>query len=351
MQLPLLVRLCSSVCLLLGLGLVGEAAQPLQPKPADNKAPLPADFERLAEIFAPPGTPSVEGKAWVAVDTRPANYPFDLYGWLIHDRPKEIILLDWYGELHKHSKPGADEKRPKIIQEKNGGFRLDKIQQADHSVAWRVRPEDFAAKTRKFLADGLPEDKETKGVFGMVHQRFGLADYVIEAARFAHVAHQLGHKAQAVKLYAQASNAYKKYADSYSGGFEKAGPLHVFVADRIASGFRNGAIYAGHGGTSRAELQKLWEKIAALQHHEFREEAKEMVKHYQGLLDEDRRWVEPDAKALAKMTTEQKVAYWLYRLRDLDVGQWSDPDSYYVLDKFDFEMLRRDKDKHNPAVG
>src|SRR5690349_4769765 len=96
-----LALVCCSVCLLLAQGRAGVAAQPEPPAPEGDRVPPPGAFERLAEVFAPPGTPSVKDKAWVAVDTGPANMRSDLHGWLIHDGPREITLLDWYGELHK----------------------------------------------------------------------------------------------------------------------------------------------------------------------------------------------------------------------------------------------------------
>ena len=133
-------------------------------------------------------------------------------------------------------------------------------------------------------------------------------------------------------------------------GTENIDELHIFVANGIASGRRNGAIFAGHGGTSRKELQKSWEEIAAIPYHQYRDEAKEMARHYQGLLEEDRGWVEPNADALAKMTAEQKVAYWLYHLRDLDVGQFSDPGWCYVLSELNVVFGVLDKKKPNAAV-
>ncbi len=97
------------------------------------------------------------------------------------------------------------------------------------------------------------------------------------------------------------------FARTYAFG-GNAGELYLFLATRVASNHRNKAIYGGHGGVPRLELRKHWEEIAALPDHKYREEARTMIKHYQSLLDEDVRWVEPDAKALAAMTTEQKGA-------------------------------------------
>ena len=221
---------------------------------------------------------------------------------------------------------------------------------ADFSVAWKIRVEDYAAKSKKFLLDGLPKEKDTEGIYASVSQRFGLADHVVEATRYAHFARQFGQKSHAADLYAHARKAQKKYVDMYIGPLEKAASLHVFVANRIASGHRNGAIHSAHGGTKRKELQKQWERIAALPHHKYRKEAKTMVQRYKQLSEEDTHWVEPDAKALAKMTTSRKVAYWLYHLRDLDMGQWSDPGSCSVFGQFGVGVRDAKKKKRNAAV-
>ena len=81
-------------------------------------------------------------------------------------------------------------------------------------------------------------------------------------------------------------------------------------------------IGAGDHRTPRKDLQGLWVKLAAKPNHPYRDDAREMLKLYQSLLEEDRTWIEPNAEALANLTTEQLVAYWLYHLRDLAVWQW-----------------------------
>jgi len=344
MLLPRFVRLPCLTCLLLGVIHDGTAA-PFPP--AKNK--VPADFKRLAKVFGRPGSASVIGKTWVAVDTGPENVPLDLHGWLIEDGVKGLLLLDWYGELHKLRKSASDEKRPKIKEGEDGTFLFSTFQESDFSVAWKVRAEDYAAKSKKFLTDGLPTDKDTNSASASVSQRFGLADHVVDAARYAHFAYQFGEKAHAADLYAHACKAQKKYADTYIFGFDKPVSLHVFAANRIASGYRNGAIFSAHGGTTRRELQKRWERIAAIPHHKYRNEAKAMAEHYKNLIKEDARWVEPDAKAFTKMTTEQKVAYWLYHLRDLDMGQWSNPGSCSVFGQFGVDL--RDAKKKKPNAG
>ena len=46
------------------------------------------------------------------------------------------------------------------------------------------------------------------------------------------------------------------------------------------------------------------------------EQAKDLVAGYKSLIEEDCAWNEP--KWFASLSTDQKVAYWMYRLRDLD---------------------------------
>ncbi|HYV35854.1 MAG TPA: hypothetical protein VE988_09140 [Gemmataceae bacterium] len=63
------------------------------------------NFDKLAEIFAPAGTPSIQGKAWVCVDTGPANFPTKRHGWLLQDDPEQITIIDRIGEVQKLKKP------------------------------------------------------------------------------------------------------------------------------------------------------------------------------------------------------------------------------------------------------
>lgn len=321
-------------------------AQTTPSGPGRKDAPPAAAFDRLAELFAPPGTPPIKGKRWVTIDTGPANIPQARTGWLVEDGAKEVTLLDEDSEVVKLRKPAVGEKRPTVEGDKEGNISLSRYLEADRSVAWKVEPADFAARAKKFLADGIPTYKEDRGFRDMSRGRFTLQGHVIDSARLAHFANQQGQAELAARLYAHTEQAYKKYTDSYGGGFEKTGALHEFVADRLASREQNGAISAAHGGTARAELQKRWERVAAIPYHQYRDEALEMVKGYQSLLDEDRRWVEPDAKARAAMTADQRAAYWMYHLRDLAVGQWSDPGSCSVLGEFGFG----DDPKPNAAV-
>jgi hypothetical protein len=341
-------HLAYGVCLCFGLFCPG--AYPSDAEPAKKAEPERADYDRLGEIFSPPGTPSIKGKRWAAVETGPTNWSTEQFGWIVEETPAGITLVDLYGETSRLRKPTADEKRPKLKEEKDGELSRKTIHEADYSVAWKIRPEDFTAKLKKFLADGLPGEKQDKqDIYASFNQRFNLKDHVTESARLAYFAHRAGLEQQATDLFAHALKARRTYQDQYREG-EDLKELHLFVAEAIAKGQRNSAIYVGHLQTPRKELKKSWEKLAAIPYHSYREEAKTMARHYQELIDEDKRWVEPDTAALAKMTDEHKVSYWIYHLRDLDVGQSSDPGSCRVLGEWGFDFLARDEKKRNAAV-
>ncbi|WP_020472645.1 hypothetical protein [Zavarzinella formosa] len=322
---PRLVRLCCVA----GLCLVFLAnREPARGEDGKNKSPQPVDFERLAEVFSPPGTPDVKDKPWVKISVGPAKHESERIGWLVKKGEKEITLLDREGDVYQLRMPMPDEKRPEIKKDEKGQFSLADIWNADRSVAWQIEPQDFSVACKKLLDDGPPKDQENEARFGFVDGRSQLA---VQAARYAHFASQTGRKELAAELYNHARKAHTTYSDQYVRDDERIAELHRFVGGQLATQLRNNAIYAGHGSLSRKELQKRWETIAAIPHHQYRDEAKEMAKHYQSLIDEDARWVEPTPAMLAKMTVDQRVAYWLYRLRDLDIGQWSNPGRCYVL--------------------
>jgi hypothetical protein len=62
------------------------------------------------------------------------------------------------------------------------------------------------------------------------------------------------------------------------------------------------------------------------------------ISHYESLVAEDKAWKEPTKEGFAKFNAQQKVDYWMYHLRDLDVHQTSQPGMCYVLtDRFGFD--------------
>jgi hypothetical protein len=321
---------------------------------AETKSDLsPAEqrqFERLAEIFAPPGTPSIKGKPWVEVDRGLANLPSPLQGWLIVENDMEVKILDGEGDLYLLRKPTKDEVRPQ--NEMKSRLELFFSQNSDDkTVAWNICHQDFAAKCQKFIEAGVPKDNYNKDrLFKMINDRAIQEWHVVKASQYAHFAHLAGHAALSLDLVHEATQTVKNYQQQHIG-LKSVPALHEYVAQTLARRYQRQAIGAASGGTSRRELQQIWAKMAALPHHDQRDEASAMVKHYENLLAEDGRWVEPTAEALAKLTPEQQAAHWLYHLRDLDCIQHASPGVCHVLTESRHILVEEpDKKLPHPAI-
>jgi hypothetical protein len=340
---------CRTLVVLCGL-LHAVACALAQSPPAPT--PSADDFKRLAEVFGPSISPDIKDRQWVTIDRGPSNWPDSLDAWLIRDEPGEMLVLNWLGETHKLRKPTPQEKRPAIPKSAEGRFDWDTFMNADRSVAWSTRTEDFLATSQKFLVDPPPDDSLGDNAISSANKRFEFADYIVNSARHAHLARVLGQTDIAAGHYARALNSLKKYSGSYLHLQKPPPELPHFVVNRMASVSVLGALRSAHGDAPRKQLKQRWEEIAALPLHQFRDVAQAMVKHYQNLIEEDTRWVEPDVNHLAKLTTAQKVTYWLYHLRDLAVGQWIDPGDCNILDQFAFNnsYIQKEKKPPNPAV-
>ncbi len=336
-------------CVLLLLRVIGHTVFAEEPKTDLSKAEQ-QQFEGLAEIFSPPGTPSIKGKKWVEVDFGPANWSSQVLGWLIEDTDSEVVIMNSQGELQRYKKPLSSEKRPDITDDQKVPFAFQKPP-VDRSIAWKVQSQDFPAMCQKFIEAGVPKDTFNKDtVFKMINDQVSEEWHVVEAARYAHFAHQAGHSVLSLDLVHEATKTIK-LAQQKNYGNRNPPTLLEYVADRIARGYRRQGIAAAERGTPRPELQQIWAKMAAMPYHESREEAKAMVKHYKSLLAEDARWVEPDAAALAKLSTEKQAAYWLYHLRDLDVVQLGSPGVCHVLFDSRFRDVQEPEKKlPHPAI-
>ncbi|TMQ31903.1 MAG: hypothetical protein E6K70_21515, partial [Planctomycetota bacterium] len=73
-----------------------------------------------------------------------------------------------------------------------------------------------------------------------------------------------------------------------------------------------------------------------------------MIRGYKTLIAEDRAWVEPDKATLAKMTAEQKAAYWLYHLRDANAGQNMDPGRCCVVLEWSYPTVLGEPEDKTP---
>jgi len=294
------------------------------------------EFQKLFVIFQGAGDLGVKGKRWMRAKTGPSDWNVELQGWLVEETPRSIRLLDDSGIIHSIRKPQPGEQRPKG---KGKDISLEEYFAKRHDAVWDLQPSDFSEVCRQFLAKGLPNvDRKEKGFRVMDGGRSELSDHAVKACRYACWAEQMTEKDLARKLYAQAVKVHALYTARFAPTDESQ-TLHEFIANKLASWYRVGAISGGHGGTSRQEILESWEVVAKIPYHKFHEEAQEMIRAYKSLLAEDRGWTEPKPEALARMTSEQKAAYWLYHLRDADAGQNSDPGSCHVLSDWSYAMV------------
>src|SRR5262249_35734113 len=142
----------------------------------------------------------------------------------------------------------------------------------------------------------------------------------------------------AAECQALAEKAHESY-DAHFSITEERLPLHRFVATKVASRRRTAAIWEAHDGKPRPEVLKIWEGLARIPYHDYHDEAWEMIRGYRNLIEEDRTWVEPSGRTLDNKPPDERVAYWLYRLRDVDAGQTSDPGMCDVLNDFPFILV------------
>jgi len=309
-----------------------------------------AAYQKLAAIFKAIDPTDVKGKQWAVVETGPVGCSSRMEGWLIEEKPSAIIILTINGCTESIRKPRPGEQRLTVKQ----GESIPLGEYEKNVAAWKVQSGDF----RKFcspllkrsveeqIKDRVPAFEGHEDAYALANRRSASADVVIDAARYAHWAAQVGEKDLAIDLYSLAARAHKQFQEH---GWWSGNPdLHVFVANEIASGRCSGAIAGGHYGTPRPDLLKAWESIAKIPYHQRIDEAKQMARDYSSLIAEDKAWKEPDAAALAKMTAEQKVAYWMYHLRDANMEQMSDPGMCSVLGGF--LSSRGDEKEPNPAV-
>ncbi len=205
---------------------------------------------------------------------------------------------------------------------------------------------NFDEQSEAFLKEGAPKEEDLPENIRMpiLAHRSDLEWHVINAVRYAYLAKKRGREQHAADLYAQAKEVHDELMSGWVGGPGKLKDLFRFVAENRASGLRNSAVSSGHYGDPRGELLTQWQRVLAMPDHSFQKEAELMVEGYQQLLTEDGQWIEPTPEERARFTTKEQLAYWMYKLRDHDAGQWSDPGMCNV-----FIEGRGEDDAPNPA--
>lgn len=307
---------------------------------------IDAKIEQLAILYAPADTPNIAEKPYVEIDTGPANYSRSKNGWLIEQDEQQLLLLDWGGEFHRLKK-AATQERPLIPQDENGVFLSD-LEKADFSIVWGIELRDLKQEIEDYLKETKAEqvEQEPKDVWEMSAQRYKAEDEVAKAAHFAFVAHVHGYKQEARELYRYAEKSQEHLRGTWVGaGY--ADTLQAHLIKNKARSLRIRAVFGAHNGDPRGEVLKLWQRLLALPKNEFKEEAELMVEGYTQLIDEDTRWTEPTEEERKQFSRDQKFDYWLYKLRDHNAGQWSDPGMCNVF--MDPLVLAERETQPNPA--
>lgn len=338
------MRLTLHRCLLFGVVLVVHAVFThfmLSAAEKDAK-----DYGRFGKVFYPVGLSEFWEKPWVEAETGPANWTREIRGWLLDDRERQVLILDVGGNTHILRKPEPMEVRRRLPEQMGGWVSFDDTRDEDFTVLWGMKLLNFDEQSDMFLKEGAPkeEDLPENILMPMLVHRGQLERHVINAVRYAYLAEKRGRDQHAADLYAHAKEVHDELMDRQVGGPGKLKDVYRFVTEKRASGLRNSAVSSGHYGDSRGELLTKWQRLLAMPDHSFQEEAESMVEGYQQLLTEDGQWGEPTPEERAKFTTEEQLAYWMYKLRDHNAGQWSDPG---MCDVF-IDGLRED-DAPNPA--
>ncbi len=115
------MRLTIHRCLLFGIVLMvhGVFARSM----ISAAEPDAKDYEQFGKVFYPAGLSEFWEKPWVEAETGPANWTREIRGWLLDDRPNEVLILDLGGNTHILRKPEPMEGRRRLPEEMGGGFR------------------------------------------------------------------------------------------------------------------------------------------------------------------------------------------------------------------------------------
>ncbi len=120
-------------------------------------------------------------------------------------------------------------------------------------------------------------------------------------------------------LYAMAERAHDRLS-MVPRGSERDFPQN-FV-NRTVNCMRWCAILDANRGAPRIHLLEVWEIIGKLPLDSAVAEAKILIEGCKSLIEEDRVWQEPNS--FTALSSEQKAAYWIYHLRDLDDSMYDD---------------------------
>jgi hypothetical protein len=292
---------------------------------------LKSELAKLREIFASVDRLPAKDARWVEVREGTADDATWHAGWLLRESDSQISVLTQEGHAETFEKKGAV-----------------------------LRAADFAGFCRDWLApkkQKVRDDPREPGVYRFYREKGEAEAAVLDAARLACWASAVGNDDLARQLLTRAVEKRREVASRFTGYTFEA-TVHQFVARRTEPRSQEtvAALFGDKKPSPRDERLQSLERDRALAKVPYRPDHDTIlgrIRQLESLTAEDRAWKEPTKEDLDRMNVNQKAAYWLHHLRDLNVVQSMSPGMCRVVSDSrwsGFESQQLNKDAPNPAV-
>jgi hypothetical protein len=309
-----------SVCLGLLLALVmgARADDEKREEPLDPKT-VNAEFAKVREILASVDELPSKKARWVKVQVGAGKDPSWRQGWLVSENSDAIELLEDGGYVS-------------ILSKKK--------------LARAVADADFAAYCRAALTK-KKEPRKDDDSFGAYRMTWDIHNAQLEILLFARLAcwaHEAGNSDLTTELASRSMRLHKEHLQTYPYWGTQT-EFHRFVAhNTFPRGKWDGtnALRSLSGDERDPREQRVDQlaylrRLAKIPYRPKHDDTVAAIGHYESLIAEDKAWKEPTKEEFAKFNVQQKLDYWIYHLRDLDVRQSMQPGMCYVLtDGFGF---------------
>jgi hypothetical protein len=338
----ILPRRLFCVVLLWELVAGARAGQEKADKANDAKT-LVAEFAKVREVFASVDEMPLKKARWVKVQV--GEDESWRQGWLVLENSDAIELLEDGGLVSILSKKKLTAQAPAT--------------EFGWSDLRAVADANFAAYCREALAK-TKEPKKDDGSFGAYRMSWDILEAQCEILLFARLtcwANEAGEADLKNELATRAMRLHKEFLKTYAYLGSQT-ELYRFVAHHTyprdkrirTSFFMTSSRDERDPREQRVDQLAYLRRLAKVPYRPKHTDTVAAIGHYESLIGEDKAWKEPTKELFATFNVQQKVDYWIYHLRNLDVRQWMQPGRCYVLSEgFDFGRQPADK-KPNAAV-
>jgi hypothetical protein len=317
-----------------------------KPESFDSKM-LNAEFAKVREILASVDELPPKKARWVKVLIDAEQDQSWRQGWLVLENSDAIELLEDSGFVLILSKKKLAVKAPEA---EFGWYDVRVVADADFAAYCRAA---LAKKTEPIKGDGL------FGTYSMARDIRDAQHEILLFARLACWAGEAGAAALMNELAVRSMRLHKAHLNTYPYMGTQT-QFHRFVAHNTFPRDKwdgTTALKAWSGGERDPREQRLHQlahlrRLAKVPYRPKHNDTVAAIGHYESLVAEDKAWKGPTKEEFAGFNVQQKVDYWIYHLRDLDVRQSSQPGMCHVLtDGFGFGGQHLSADKRpNAAV-